>query len=515
MRAKQLSRMFGAFLLSAVLTVNTGNLTAYGAAENTQGTVQQTQSSDANAGAAADTTQNPQEPQMPESYEWEIQSNKIKGWPQGPKVSAETAIVMDLDSGEILYAKGIDEKRAPASTTKIMTSMLAIEKVPLDQQITFTNEVNNIEAGSTHIGIKPGETLTMEQSLYGILLASANEVSSGVAENIGGTVQAFVDMMNQRAKELGCENTHFVNANGLYSDDHYTTARDLAIISRAAFQNETFRNIIKTEYYIIPPTNITAEQRWLNNHHKMLVSGAQHYDGCLGGKTGYTEKAGNTLVTYAERNGMRLVCVVLKDNLYHYEDTKNLLDYAFNNFQKVPLSSYTSLESRLDAFGEYLKEQGMLPEAVQDTALLLPSKAEEKITFKPLLEGDTLNMEYYYGDTLLLSTDTAASQTIQDAQKQAELMARQTEQASAVSDSAGADPESSQDSSRGTSQSLRGFAADLAAQFQELPSWKYPALVLLCGALIFYLVMLIIRIKRSRRRRRREKSKRNSRKKDE
>lgn len=509
MTAKKLSHLLGAFLLGTALTVNTGNPGVFAAAQdNSQSTVQQPQTTDAAAAA-----QTPQEPQMPESYEWEIQSNSIKGWPLGPKVAAETAIVMDLDSGEILYAKGIDEKRAPASTTKIMTAMLAIEKVPLDQQITFTNEVNNIEAGSTHIGIKPGETLTMEQSLYGILLASANEVSSGVAEYVGGTVQGFVDMMNQRAKDLGCENTHFVNANGLYDENHYTTARDLAIIARAAFQNETYRNIIKTEYYIIPPTNITAEQRWLNNHHKMVVSGAQHYDGCLGGKPGYTEKAGNTLVTYAERNGMRLICVVLKDNIYHYEDTKTLLDFAFDNFQKVPLSSYDSLESSQDAFGEALKEQGLLQEAVQDTALLLPSVPEETVLCKPQIKEDTLHMEYYYGDTLLLSTDTPASQAVADAWEQSQLSERQTEQASAVSDLE-PEPVPASDTSRSASQSLKGFASDLAARFQELPSWKYPALLLLGAALIFYLVMLIIRIKRSRRRRRREKARKNAAKKD-
>ena len=161
-------------------------------------------------------TSAPEAPAKPESYDWEIQSNKIPGWPQGPKVVAETAILMDIDSGSILYAKGIDEKRAPASTTKIMTAMLALEQVPFDTQITFTDEVNNIEADSTHIGIKPGETLTMKDCAYAILLASANEVSSGVAEYIGGDVQTFVDSMNQRAKDLGCQNTHFVNANGFH-----------------------------------------------------------------------------------------------------------------------------------------------------------------------------------------------------------------------------------------------------------------------------------------------------------
>ena len=142
-------------------------------------------------------------PAKPESYDWEIQSNKIPGWPQGPKVVAETAILMDIDSGSILYAKGIDEKRAPASTTKIMTAMLALEQVPFDTQITFTDEVNNIEADSTHIGIKPGETLTMKDCAYAILLASANEVSSGVAEYIGGDVQIFRRFYESKSQRPG------------------------------------------------------------------------------------------------------------------------------------------------------------------------------------------------------------------------------------------------------------------------------------------------------------------------
>ena len=333
------SKKGAALVLAAALTLSlqtASPLAAVSSGENAQ--AEQT----AQENTAADTAA--QEPAMPESYEWEIQSNKIPGWPQGPKIIAETGIVMDLDSGEILYAKGIDEKRAPASITKIMTAMLAIEKVPLDTKITFTNEVNNIEPGSTHIGIKPGETLTMEESLYGILLGSANEVSSGVAEYIGGTVQTFVDMMNERAQELGCKNTHFVNANGLYDDNHYTTARDMALIAQAAFQNETFQNIVKTPYYIIPPTNITAEERWINNHHQMLLDGDQHYDGCLGGKTGYTVKAGNTLVTYAQRDSMRLVCVVLKGTTEYYNDTRNLLEYAFQNFQKVSIAEQETSE---------------------------------------------------------------------------------------------------------------------------------------------------------------------------
>lgn len=451
-------------------------------------------------------------PEIPESYNWEIQSNKISGWPEGPKVVAETAILMDVDSGEILYAKGIDEKRAPASTTKIMTAMLALEKVPFDTQITFTDEVNNIEAGSTHIGIKPGETLTMKDCAYAILLASANEVSSGVAEYIGGTVPKFVDEMNQRAKELGCKNTHFVNANGLYDENHYTTARDLALIAQAAFQNETFREIIKTPYYIVPKTNITNEERWLNNHHKMVLDGAQHYDGCLGGKTGYTVKAGNTLVTYAERNGTTLVCVVLADNVSHYDDTTAIFDYGFTNFRRLTPDNEALAPAKENTLGAYLKENGLLDTVVENSGIDVPADAKESLTYEASLEEDFLKMDYFYGKTALGSSTQEASPEILQAAETFQLQERQSQQSASADISSKKDTARAQDSqataSRGKENSLNGFWGEIGSKFQHLPSWKYPALFLLTAAFIFYIVTLIIKIKRSIRRRKRRKLRR-------
>lgn len=219
-----------ALVLSSCLLLGSGRTTIYGAQQNT-----------AQAPAGPNAAETPKDPNAPpDSYNWEVQSDATPGWPTGPQVAAETAILMDAETGEILYAKGIDEKRYPASTTKIMTALVAIENSALTDQVTFSAEaVNGIEPGSTHIGVKPGEILTMEQSLYAILLASANEVSSGVAEFVGGSIPDFVNMMNARAEELGCKNTHFVNANGLHDPEHYTTARDLANIAREAFKNET------------------------------------------------------------------------------------------------------------------------------------------------------------------------------------------------------------------------------------------------------------------------------------
>lgn len=466
--------LFCALLTSAVLTVGNGT-TIVMATE----TVPE---------ASAVSPETPEEPAVPESYEWEIQSNNIPGWPEGPKVMAETAIVMDMDTGEVLYAKGIDEKRAPASTTKILTAMLAIEKVPFETQITFTDEVNNIEAGSTHIGIKPGETLTMKDCAYAILLASANEVSSGVAEYIGTTVPAFVDMMNQRAKELGCTNTHFVNANGLYDENHYTTARDLAIIAKAAFQNETFREVVKTPYYIVPKTNITDEERWLNNHHKMILQGSEYYEGCLGGKTGYTEKAGNTLVTYAERNGRKLVCALLADVnvVAQYTDTKALLDYGFDSFQRLDTTAVSLSPAKSDKLGKQLEEKGLLSTALETTSISVPKELTEELTYKTTLENNMLNIDYYYGKQQIGSSSIQASDEILKVSQ--ELSPKEV-----TKTDASVSPNPTKDSNTSEKDNI-------------LPSWKYIALFLLITGILFYIVVLIVNIKRSIKRRKRKKA---------
>ncbi len=217
---KKTKLWINALVLASCLLLGSGQASVYGAAQNAA-------QAPADPNSPADAAEAPKDPNAPpDSYNWEVQSDTLPGWPTGPQVAAETAILMDAETGEILYAKGIDEKRYPASTTKIMTALIAIENSALTDQVTFSAEaVNGIEPGSTHIGIKPGEILTMEQSLYAILLASANEVSSGVAEFVGGSIPDFVNMMNARAEKLGCKNTHFVNANGLHDPEHYTTAR--------------------------------------------------------------------------------------------------------------------------------------------------------------------------------------------------------------------------------------------------------------------------------------------------
>ena len=317
----------------------------------------------------------------------------------------------------------------------------------------------------------------MKDCAYAILLASANEVSSGVAEYIGTTVPAFVDMMNQRAKELGCTNTNFVNANGLYDENHYTTARDLAIIARAAFQNETFREIVKTPYYIVPKTNLTDEERWLNNHHKMIFQGPEYYEGCLGGKTGYTEKSGNTLVTYAERDGRKLVCVLLTDIsvISQYTNTALLLDYGFNSFQPLSTAGVTLSPAKSDELGKLLEEKGLLTTALENVSISIPKEVTEELTYKTSVENNMLNIDYYYGEQLLGSSSMQASDEILKTSQ--ELSPEKTEETDAS-----VSPKPNKDTSE---------------KSITLPSWKYIALFLLITGVLFYIILFIVKIKRS------------------
>lgn len=272
---------------------------------------------------------------------WTVVTNEIPGWPEGPAIGAASAILMDADTGVILYEKNVHERLYPASTTKLLTSLIACENSTMDEVVTFSNNaVFGIERNSSHIGIDVGEELTMEECLYGILLGSANEVAYAVAEHVGGDLDSFVQMMNDRAAEIGCTETHFANANGLPDINHYTTAYDLALIARECYQNEIISKISGTTRYTIPPTNRQPEERPLTNHH-LLLPGLQYaYEYIIGGKTGYTDEARQTLVSCAEKDGLRLICVIMKEESPNqFLDTVELFDYGFDNFQIMNISA--------------------------------------------------------------------------------------------------------------------------------------------------------------------------------
>lgn len=261
-------------------------------------------------------------------------------------LTAESAILMDAITGKILYEKNSRTKQYPASITKLMTILLALEHGSLEDEITFSHDaVFSIEPGSAHIAIQEGEILTLEQVLYGIMLRSANECANAAAEYVDGTMEKFAEHMTARAKELGCENTNFVNANGLFDENHYTTAYDMALIAQELLKNETYRSIMSNTYYVIPPTNKQPEERPLHGQHQMLNENSlYYYEYAEGGKTGYTVEAQNTLVTYAKQGDTELIAVVLKCNgAQHYVDTKTLFDYGFANYQTVKAFSAADL----------------------------------------------------------------------------------------------------------------------------------------------------------------------------
>ena len=303
-------------------------------------------------------------------------------WPDAPETLSPGVILMEESTGTILYEKNSDEAHYPASITKIMTTLLALENGNLSDMVTFSDDAINNTEGSG-IARDYGEQMTLEQCLYGVMLESANECAYAVAEHVGGTVENFVDMMNAKAKELGCTNTHFANPHGLQDENHYTTAHDMALIAQAAYQNETFRIIIGTKMYTIPPTNKHAEETVLRNHHDMLctyhnANRKYLYPYCVGGKTGYTATANSTLVTYAEKDGMTLICVVMNtQSPNQFIDTVNLFDYAFDNFQVLNVS-----ENDTDYSAEATVDNGNLNniapfvELDKDAVIVLPKTAE-------------------------------------------------------------------------------------------------------------------------------------------
>ncbi|TCT14997.1 D-alanyl-D-alanine carboxypeptidase (penicillin-binding protein 5/6) [Natranaerovirga pectinivora] len=258
------------------------------------------------------------------------------------QIESTAAILIDATSGTVLFEKDGYGKHYPASITKLLTSLLVMETLSPDDIITHShNAVNSLPPGSSSIGMRRDEQLTVDQALHGLLLMSANEIANAFAEEISGSIENFSKQMTTRAKELGALNSNFVNPHGLHDDNHYTTAYDMAIITRELVTHQYFRNIMKNITYQIPETNVVSEIRYLAQRHPFMNhirDVASYREEVIGGKTGYTIPAGHTLVTIAEKNDLTLIVVILgSDNNKRYSDTNKLIDYGFNNFKQVKL----------------------------------------------------------------------------------------------------------------------------------------------------------------------------------
>jgi serine-type D-Ala-D-Ala carboxypeptidase (penicillin-binding protein 5/6) len=269
-----------------------------------------------------------------------ILSSNLAVFAAPPQVSAPTAILIDSETGRVLYEKNADTKMYPASTTKVMTALLASNYKDLDEQVTASQNVVNIERGSSQIYLNPGEILTMKQLLYALMLPSANDAAIAIAEHIGGSIDGFATLMNEKAQSLGAVNTHFVNPNGLHDDNHYTTARDLSMIAREGMKNPIFREIVSTYQYVIPPTNKQVERNYLTNGNKLIskVNNKYKYEYAIGIKTGYTTKSQHCLVGGAKKDNLELISVVLGDSKeFMYPDSIALFEYGFANFKKLEI----------------------------------------------------------------------------------------------------------------------------------------------------------------------------------
>lgn len=285
------------------------------------------------------------------------QKTKTNTWPKCPSIDAEAACVMELSSGLVLYNKNMKKKNYPASITKIMTTLLAIENCSLGEEVTFSAEaVASIPWDGTKLGVTAGEKISIEQCLYAIMLHSANDVCAGVAEYMSGSEEKFSKQMTERAQEIGCVNTHFTNPHGLHDENHYTCAYDMCLIGREAMKNSIFRQVVKNRSYTVGKTN-KSDERVINNHHQMIngyrTNYIYEYDRVIGGKTGYTSMAENTLVTFAKKGDMEIVCVVMRaqSNNYRenqYTDTRKLIDSAFENFQLYTMDGSSSTKTTSD-----------------------------------------------------------------------------------------------------------------------------------------------------------------------
>jgi len=347
-------------------------------------------------------------------------------WPSDISISADGGILMDINSGAVLFEKNSHEPYYPASITKILTALIVIENCGLDETVTFSNTaVNTLEPNSSILGARAGDTLSVRECLYALLLQSANEVANALAEHCAGSMDAFAEMMNEKAAELGCTDSHFANPSGLNDPDHYVSAYDMALIAKAAFSNPTFVEVDSTTYYDVPAGKLKQYPdgwRYYAHHRMLRRNDSLYYEGVIGGKTGYTSLAGNTLVTCAERDGMKLVAVVLNGHQTHYSDTKALFDYGFKNFKSVPVadqdSTYSKVADDLTISGIFSGSATRLT-VNKNSAVTLPADGSFSDVTSTLdydltddvPDGAIARIDYQYGDKLVGQAYLEASVT--------------------------------------------------------------------------------------------------------
>ena len=324
---------------------------------------------------------------------------------------AAAALLMDLKSGKILFEKNIDDMMYPASTTKIMTAILVLENDNLEDMVTAQKEaIEPITMQHSNMGILVGEEISVNELLYGMLVYSANDAANVLAVHTSGSIEAFATLMNQKAQELGCKNTNFVNPHGFHDPGHYTTAGDLAIISRYAMQNEKFREYVSTDMYVMQPTNKYHEIRYLSNTNYLVSNKRRaeyYYKKAIGIKTGYTDEAGSCLVSAAKDGDTEFLAVVMNcknttmelNGAYSFVDSRQLLEHGFNNYKYITVvptgdmiadsSVYEAKDDVRVAITPSVDISALLPKDMSFNDIKTETVLIEKIS-APIEKGDVL-----------------------------------------------------------------------------------------------------------------------------
>ncbi len=356
-----------------------------------------------------------------------------------PDISSPSALLMDYSSGKILYEKNINEKRYPASLTKIMTAIIVLENCELSDTATVSYDaVMSLSSGYVTANLQVGEELTVEQLLYVLMVGSSNDAAIVLAEHVSGSVENFATLMNEKAKELGCTSTNFVNPNGAHDENHYSTAYDLALIAKYAMQNDTFRTLVSTTFYTLPTTNkYDREDRIFRTTNSLLQldnsdrADNYYYKYATGIKTGFTTPAGNCLIASANKNNLELITVVLgagqtKDGLsQRYLDTLSLFDYGYNTYtlkeitssgrvvQTLNVKNATRNTKRLDAVVEN-DIYALMKQADKDSTVLPEIKLNDNLK-APIKKGEIIGSVTYtvegieYTENLLANSDVKKS----------------------------------------------------------------------------------------------------------
>lgn len=299
-------------------------------------------------------------------------------WPEAPEIGAGAAVLIEADSGTVLYAKNADSKRYPASITKILTALITVEDSKLSDPLVFEGEaLDPLPEGYVSIHPSKGEKMSVEDCLYGLLLESANDAANALAVHDSGTIAAFAEKMNERAAQAGAKHTHFSNPSGLSDENHYTTPYDMAMIMRACIQHEDFLKIAGSISYTIPATN-THAARYVKMRHEMLNKNtANYYEYCVAGKTGYTTPSRYTLVTYCEKDGLKLICCVMQcEKGVQYQSTRALFDYGFDHFRLLTGeeagSSRYHVNTGIPVLDQIQESDAFTLEKIDSSAVILP-----------------------------------------------------------------------------------------------------------------------------------------------